>query len=522
MPTRQPSAPPASVAAEQPGESLAHAALQVGLAILVAALVLTLYVWQARRTHAVKALVSQAAPLVDKGDVESLRVAEQLYLGALSVRRGHQPAICGLAETYAMLSAEHGIVAAGDQAQRYTALCVEGGTESPARYTAEALMALGEGQPLVAESLINALLARGAASERLAWLAGLAELAMGKAKLAREQLKRATDMKPGVALYAQALGDAFDEEGNTREASQAWELAAKANPKYVQGAARDLYSRVRRGESRPAVLQELSRLSSLPKEAVGPHALAAIRLVEAEMAYQGGLANEALRVLAEAAQSDGDSARLLELRGWVLLGDGQRQEGLAALQAAHARAPGADRYLYALADAYLELNLVDEALHLLQTAEDRLGVARHQAVLGRVFVAKKDWSRAKAAFDRALALEADCPEALLGYGVAAWKQQHQDEAVQWFGKALVQRPKFPEVYEALGLMWVEQGSLAQANPQLDMAEKMFRAEDTDVTRLRRFYAAVLQAYSAKGGSAYLQEWSAREKAFCSGTQAPLP
>ena len=60
-------------------------------------------------------------------------------------------------------------------------------------------------------------------------------------------------------------------------------------------------------------------------------------------------------------------------------------------------------------------------------------------------------------------------------------------------------------------MWVEQGAASQANPQLEQAEKQFKARGLDAVSMQVFYGTVIKALAAHGGSSYVSDWASKEK-----------
>jgi tetratricopeptide (TPR) repeat protein len=509
---------------EPPPETPKQVIKQLGIALVVAALVLGIYAWQTRRAHAVKRLVAEAVPLVEKGDLLSLRKAEEKYKEAIDA--GSSPAaVAGIAEVYALLWVDHRVVEAKASAQENTSEAVDDDTETSQRFSAEGLVAVGEGRAADAEKLLSGLVERGAVTDRIFYALGMAEMAQGKAKAAKDHLKRAHDMRSQSPHYGRALGDAQDEAYDNRAASFAWEDAAKSNPAYVQGVARDLVARLRRGEPRKTVIDTIKMMKSLPADQVGPAGTAALAYTESVMHFIAADAKKARETLDEAVKLDGESARYLALRGLVQIQDGKNDEGIKHLVAAYTKAPQADRYLYMLADAYMDIGKPEDAVKTLLTAgTTRAEEAGYHIQLGYAYVAKGDHAKAKASFEKAGEVEGgEFADALLGLGVSLWKQKKYSDAVPFFERAVAAKPKYPEVYEGIGLMFAEQGALGQANPQLDMSEKLFRATDADPARMKRFYTGVIKSLSGlKGGSSLAKEWAGREKAYREGTQAPLP
>ncbi len=499
------------------------ALMRLVVAAVVMAAILGAYIFITKRAYAVKQLVADAMPFIEKGDVPSLRQAEA-KLKEAEERGGGDNVKAALSEVYAMLAVEHAIAAEQTNLRQYAQAAVSSGIENGGRFVGEALLHHVEGRSAEGKRVLDSVLARGGVSDKIYWALGTIELGMGEAKLAKDHLSRAVDTKPQAPHYGRALGDAFDDLGDPRSASTHWEAAARANPAYVQGAARDLISQLRRGEPRKQVVETFKVLEGLNEMDVGSGGTAALAYARATMHWIEGNEKAARKAIDAAITAGGETARHLELRGRIQLNAGKPGEGLKDIAAAHAKAPKADRYLYGLVDAYADAGKHDEALKVMTAAaathaEDP---AYHTA-LGNLHVQRGEPQKAQAAFEKAHSLSADYADAYLGQAIGEWRQKKFDEAMPFFEKAIMAKPKFPEVYEAIGLMWTEQGALPRANPQLDMGEKLFRAIDADPARMQRFYAVIQKTMnSAKGGSSLAKEWAGREKAYREGTQPPLP
>ncbi|MFC1611585.1 hypothetical protein ACFL6C_11555 [Myxococcota bacterium] len=106
----------------------------------------------------------------------------------------------------------------------------------------------------------------------------------------------------------------------------------------------------------------------------------------------------------------------------------------------------------------------------------------------------------------------------LGMGIAHWKEKAYDTATDWFEKAVAEKAKAPEVYEAVGLMWIERGYGKEANTQLEHAEKLYRSDNRGRSdRLEEFYERVITAYGTKSKS-FAKKWSDRRNAQLASQQ----
>ncbi|MBI3179344.1 MAG: tetratricopeptide repeat protein [Deltaproteobacteria bacterium] len=497
-------------------ESGSRAVRQIVIGLVVGGIAVGAYAWWAHRAHAANVKAVEAHQLVHNGDAPSLRAAEAKYLEALELQGANKHALSGLAETYALLWVDHGFADDKAKALEFLEEARDADIEKAERFAAEMLVAYGEGRyPDVEQIATTVIDKKRAVSEKLYFPRGLAQRAIGDIHGGRDNLRRAFDLKGDAPQYATALGDAYEEDNDSRNSTFYWNLAASRNAAYVKAAARNLLGRSRKGEPLGALMTDLARLEQLPAEQVGARDRAAILMAKSVLLLRAGDGKGALTAAEEAITAGGESAPLLLARGWAQLSLGKAGAGLADLEAARGKAPGALRYLYALVDAYNENGRFPEALKLLDSvAGDLANDADYYVVLGNTQRDKGDFAKAGEAYDKAFQIEPEQPDALLGRGVLAGRQKNYGEASEWLSKAVNRRAKFPEVYEAVGLIYLEQGDLGGADKNLEKAEVDFKGRGTDLLRMKRFYRVVVQAFAkARGGSSYASKWAAREQAF---------
>jgi tetratricopeptide (TPR) repeat protein len=111
---------------------------------------------------------------------------------------------------------------------------------------------------------------------------------------------------------------------------------------------------------------------------------------------------------------------------------------------------------------YVEAGRVDDALKQLREAV-RLDPTplRHYDV-GRVLLAARRFPEAGAAFNQALALKADMPEALYGLGLTFDALGRLDEAIDAYNRALLLNIDYTDVHFNLARVLTTQGRYAEA------------------------------------------------------------
>lgn len=494
-----------------PRETPRRMAVHLGIGLLVCAALLAGYLTWARRTHNVKTLVVQAVPLILQGDTPSLREAESKLTQALTIDGDNDRAMSALAEVYALLWIDHGFAADAEKAKDYAARSVKANVATAERYAAEGLVALGEGRAKDAETLLTKVIEQGAVSEKIHYVLGLAERDVGQFKAGRDALRRAQEATSGAAHFALALGDAYDADGDATNAGLYWQMSARASGSYVPGVARDVIRRVRRGEPAAKLNQDLDRLQLIPADQLGSKDTAAIAEARAALLYREGDLAKASAILQNTISTAGETPRLLLLKGQVLLGLGQIEAGLAALGKAQELSHNAPRAMYSLVDAYVTHKQFDKGLAQIARAEKDLGASADLDVAkGDLYLAASDYAKAAQAYDAALKRDDSNALALVGRGIVARDQKQMDQAREWFEKAVTADSKLPQVYQAVGMMWIMMGALKEANLQLEMADQLYKAQGTDAVQRRRFYAQAVKYYSAaKGGAGYGQQWKSK-------------
>ncbi len=114
-------------------------------------------------------------------------------------------------------------------------------------------------------------------------------------------------------------------------------------------------------------------------------------------------------------------------------------------------------------------------------ADDRLEQAYSN--LGLVYIAQKNYPRAREAFDRALALKPNRPTSLNGLASVLYAQNQWDLAIEQWKKAIHFNPRFAPAYSNMGAAFEHQKSYAEAldayvkavtiNPGADMADAYY-------------------------------------------------
>ncbi len=498
-----------------PRETAPRAIAHIVAGLIIGTIAVSVYYYRAKQEFTSKELALEAGRLARNADIGSLNQAELKYLEALTYRDDNAWAISGLAEVHALLWADHGIEESQAKANEWLAKARADEIEKPERFAAEMLMAFGEKRFDDAEALAAKLIEKGGVSDKLFYSLGRAQVAMGKIKLGRENLRRSTELRADAAHYQTALADAHFDDGEDNNALFFWNRAREQNKNYIKGAARSAFARARRGLNPVEILEEVKQLEATPAELLGKADRAAIAMAKSAVLSRLNKTAEAVAAADEAVRIEGETGMALWTRAQALLDDGKTPEGIAALEAARTQGRGGLRYLFDLAATYLLNNQVDQALAALQQEAGRLAeLPFYHVALGNALRAKQKWTEALASYDEALKLHDEYADATLGRGMVFYEQKKYEEATSEFERAVEARKNFPDVFVSVGIMWVDTNHAGQGQTQLEHAEKLLKSQGANRRAMERFYGQVLAAFGrAKGGSSYVKQWTERRDAY---------
>lgn len=398
--------------------------------------------------------------------------ASQGYQAALASDPKNIRARSGVARLKAIGGDLPGAVAELDQA-----LAQSASPDQAEAYALKAsiLMALGKSEEAVA-ALEGAIKIKPAAIGSHFSLVSLL-LRQNKPDLARERLAR---MRKAVgnhpsALYLQAFMDFRD--GKLKEAKDGIERVVRVAPEFLPGRllAGSIYLRANEHQQAQANLQKV--LEKLPGQALARRMMVASLLATKDVAR----AEDVLRPMLEPGKND---ARIMGLAGQVYLakGDfdrssdyfervvhldpknvgamtrlgvakmasGETQEAFDDLEAASKLDEGSVEADIALIMAHLRRGELDKALAVQATLERKQpDNPQTYNLKGGVLLAKKDLSGAKAAFEKALALQPTFLPAVVNLVRIDLAEKRPDDAKKRFESVIAKDSKIAQAY--LGL-----------------------------------------------------------------------
>jgi tetratricopeptide (TPR) repeat protein len=214
---------------------------------------------------------------------------------------------------------------------------------------------------------------------------------------------------------------------------------------------------------------------------------------------QLGDATTALAILTKLIAANPKEAALRRLLAQALVANRQPQEAVQALEEAHAAAPADLETTFALASGYLQVRKIDAAERLFAAIANARPIPQTYVLIGRAYRDAREYDRARAALEKALAMDPRVRHAhyYLGtLGVRAEGILRVDEAIREFTRELALAPKDRFMNERLGIALVEARREPEALPHLELAAGGDGASAVTFQYLGRCYLAAGRAADA--------------------------
>ena len=287
---------------------------------------------------------------------------------------------------------------------------------------------LGLGREEEARALVRRIARSDAAPpEALASLAATLTR-FGRAAEAVETLEAARGRRPDSPLLLYGLGVAYEAKGEPGRAEGLYAAAAALDP-----------------DSVPA-LRALARLAN----ARGEH-------------------EKALAHLIRARKLDPDSSQVLYDFGWTALNLNLLYDALPVLERLHRMKADEPGYLYALAIARLHNQEGERAQELIgRYVKLRPGDARGHYVLGATLYSLKRYEAARLSLRRSEEL-APYADAEYYLGLVAREEGDQEQAAEWFRRAIKSDPAHAAAHAELGVLDLARRDYAAARAALERA-----------------------------------------------------
>lgn len=444
--------------------------------VVIAALVLgaALYLYKGRvdKGKRVRELAKEAKVLALKDNPSDYAQAEAKLKEVIELDSGYGFAVASLAQLYGVRWADYGIEADGAAAREWTKKAEDLDARIAERYSAAILTRLGAKDWAEAERYGTEISQKAATSAVVNGL-GRAFRAQGKLDEAMQALKKAADTEWRNARFQCDFADYYLEAGDYANAESFYLKGIDSNSEHVRSQIGVARARIGRGKHIDAK-DSLQKLLENPDVVATPKLKASALTGLAEALIAEGKFDEAVKAADDAIAAYADYAWAHHVKGRALAAKNDKA-ALASFDKALELEPNAPVFYYVASEAALalqegpqatgyldayakrlkeddklhvtygnvlrKLGKLDEAMARFEKAIESGGFATAQALLGKATLLledRKDYDKAKAALDQALAVQEIFPEAHARLGDLLFAKREYVDGAQSYATALSQ------------------------------------------------------------------------------------
>jgi len=461
--------------------------------VVVLGLIVAVYAWRVRTQAEISRIIAVAKPVKGKGDLQSLQKADKLYKDALALDASHPVVLGALTEIHALLFTEHGVDASKVELAQWLGKARAAGSHTGSRFVGEGLGIIIAGSPERAEITLLQTLEKGAVDGRVLYALGMAQRAQGKQDIARDTLRRAYELEPFQPTFAVDLGDTFLIDSDLKNAESFWRKAADANPEHSRAVSRALIGRLLLGEE-PAVIAPLA--DALAKKEISPAHRGALLALQAELALAQG--KDAVKLMRDAKGLRPYDPAIEWMLGQVMVQAGNNKEALVSYDALIKHYSGLKQLPIEAAFLAARLGKPEDGEQRLKANKD-LSPARLEALSANILLRAGDLAAAQTRAEKALKADPASAEAHYVLGRVLQSKREYPKALDQFSQALQTKATYPELYEQVGLIYIDNKEYDQAIDNLAQAEKQFLQSAAPFPTLARVYEELARAYDLRGG-----------------------
>ncbi len=470
---------------------------RAGITAVIMLVVLVVYAWRMRVNEQVTTKLTAAKVERQKSDFVSLQKADKLYKEAVELDGSNGQALSALAEVHAFLYGEHGVDASKAELDNWAQRAADKDSPTGERYLGEAMRLVYNNEAAKAEELLNKTLEKGGVDARVFYALGMSLKAQGKYQPALVALRRAQELDPFQPTFATELGDVFLLDSDVKNADFYWRKGADANPEQARASTRALIGRLLLGED-PASLKAKVDEWSAKAETLSPAHKAALLALQSEYALATGKNPEAIKAIQAARAIRKSDDAITWIAGNVLLSAGTK-EGVAFYETLQKRYGALPRLTAEIAVQTARFGKPEDGEAKLKAAKEFYDSPKGQALVADLFLRAGDPAKALPYVQKALKAEANLPEGIYTLGRVHQLKKEYPKALEQYTKALEVKQIYPEVYQQVANIYVENKEFDQAIANFAQAEKQFRQISAPFAQLSRLYEDVAKAYDKKGG-----------------------
>jgi tetratricopeptide (TPR) repeat protein len=490
-------------------EGFGSAMIQI---VIVLALVLggLWFYWQKVQVDKSIDEIKKTAIELKKGDdVLGLLEARSKYLEVSKWGRTieeDESVLTNMADITARLYSAYGLQEMRDEAKKYVDAAKAMDSRKPARYSAEAYLLIGDGDPAGAENVIRVLTDKGIREGRILHALSVAKLAQGKFKEAQTAAEEGMKVSTKLVRLPIAHGDTLVAQGSFAAARTSFGKALADNPDHIQAQTAVLLAQAVSGDSKPRLLHKqakklLERIDGM--DPVPPRTKAFVEYVDGEVYLREAKEKTALEHADSALAAYPKLHEAHSLRGRALAGMKKADEAKAAFDAALAAVPTSLPYAQAGAEVLTRLKKPKWGVELLQkvtTASPDNGLAHARLAIAQANA--MDIKGANASAAKAVEILGNNHEiALFSQARAYHVDGKLKEATESYENAIksATNKEWAEVYYQMGILRFEEKDYEDSAALLKQAAKFYEKSGGTLDEIADSYKGIGEAYVASGG-----------------------
>ncbi len=487
-------------------ETFGRAALSVMVWALVFAAGLFLYWRHVNTDEAVRDLGAKAKAQLAKDNPQNLTKAADLLQQAYALKASDPYVLSALGLADAELWVEYGEAGRQADAVKYTDAAAKAKAQKAERYAARGLILVGQGKAAGAEKVLVGVVNEGGMGSPIFGSLGIAQRAEGKIKDARDAFSRALQSEWTDPRYAYWSARTYFDDGDYANAGTFIKKALDANPDHLRTRVLKTRVAIAQGKVTEDARSALKDVLSRPADQLSPRLKALALTARSELLRYQRKPADAVKAADQAIAADGNLADAHLAKG-LALADLKQGSAFAEIQKGLDAFPYAPRAYHQAAVTLLDDGQANQALKVMNLWGSKLEKdADYLIAYGNLLVKKGDSDGAMKRYQAAVKLNPDAAEAYYRMGVIDQQAKDYGKAVDMFNKAVQARETYPEVYEAMGWIYMTQGHPNDAVPQFAQALKYYHALNASRRKMNDLRRAVAKSLQHHHKRSWVRPW----------------
>ena len=474
---------------------------------------LYLYWEKVERDKMVHDLAVDARAMYLRDNYRDLMEADRLLDEALDINGRHRYSLATKGLINAYLWHDHGMEDRRQVAEEFTRQAEERSVHLQERYGARGLLMVMAGEEVEAERLlVEDVINEGGTGPAIFGSLALSQRLQGKRADARGSLQRASEAERRTPRFNYWIAQTYFDGEEHRNTARFIEQALDVNPDHIP----TLILRARNQidvddgdlEEASRALQEILERSN---RELSPYNKALALVGMAELHNAERRFDEAVASAEEALSLASDLPDAHVVKGIAML-NSEQDGALASIRKGLDMFEHMPRGYHRAARALMHGERLEEARELMDLWGERVTRnAAYHIAFGNLLLGGEETDDAKTHFERAIELNPRAAEAHYRLGQLALENEELGDervatAIEHFNEAVRVRERYPEVYEAMGWIYLQQRAYAEGLRQFVQALTLYRAQNVDREKLDTLREEVGELLTAQRQGQLARAW----------------